>query len=179
MARLFPRLVDSEAGNIITVRQHPAILLAPVMLVVSGLAVAIISTVTGVLQNWVSLEFIWVAWTVLLVRLSWITLEWSIQYIAIAASYEVVVYSGLVRRKVKAMSLTKVVRLTLYRSIPGRFFGYGELQFESLSQDQPFWSLYYVPYPEQLFLELYGVICPDHLYPGEFRRRRVSAEIEP
>jgi uncharacterized membrane protein YdbT with pleckstrin-like domain len=175
--RLAPLTDRPEPDNIITVRQHPAILLAPVMLVISGLAVAIISTVTGVLQNWVSLEFIWVAWAALLARLAWTTLEWSIRYIAIAASYEVTIYSGLVRRKVTVMSLTKVVRLTLYRSVPGRFFGYGELQFESLSQDQPFWSLYYVPYPEQLFLEVYGLISPGDLYPGELSGRRVTADI--
>src|SRR5215471_7555551 len=154
--------------NIITVRQHPAILLAPVTLVISALAVAIIWTITRVPQEWVSLEFIWVAWSVLLLRLSWITLGWSVRYIGITRSYKVAVYSGVVRRKVTPMSLTKVVRLTLCRSIPGRLFGYGELRFESLSQDQPFWSLYYVPYPEQLFMEIYSVISPGDIYPGEF-----------
>lgn len=164
--------------HIITVRQHPVILAGPAFFVLGGLAVAAYATATGLPRNWLSLEFIWIAWTVLLVRLAWKVLEWLSRFFTLTASYKVYIYSGLVRRKVVVRSLTKVVRVTLYRSIPGRLVGYGELQFESISQDRPFWSLYYVPYSAQLFLEVYGLISSGDLYPGPVSGRRVTAEIE-
>jgi hypothetical protein len=67
--------------------------------------------------------------------------------------------------------------MQLYRSVPGRLLGYGELQFETVSQDQRFWAYYYVPYPEQLFLELYNIIFSGEIYQEATRGRRITVEI--
>ena len=179
---LWDRLLGSppeEAGErfMIVVRQHPAVLLVDTALAVGGLAVAIMATATVIPRAGLSIEFIWITSGVLLVRFVWKVLQWIRRYFVITFNYRVLLYSGLVRRKLAARSLVKVVRIDLYRSIPGRLLGYGELQFRSISQDKGFWIFSYTPFPEQLFLELYRLMVPGESYSGKPSRGRVTAEI--
>jgi ammonia channel protein AmtB len=138
-------------------------------MVSGGLILAGIATTARSLPHGLSLEFIWIIWSALLVRFVWKGLQWYVENIGIS-SHQVLMYSGFVRRKVVARSLVSVTNITLHRSIAGRFFGYGELRFESVSQTEPFWTINHVPYPSQVFLELYGGTFPGSLESGEADR---------
>jgi hypothetical protein len=156
-----PTPVPGEQFSII-VHPHPAILNGPISMVVGGLAVAILATRAGPPPHGPSLQFIWITWSVLLARLIWKLLQWSVEYFVVAYhSHQVLLYSGLVRRKVVARSLINVVDISLHRSIAGRLLGYGELRFESVSQIRPFWTLHYTVYPEVVFDRLYDETFPD------------------
>ena len=48
--------------------------------------------------------------------------------------------------------------LTLQRTVLGRLFGYGTLIVTSASRHQPFRKVRYLPYPEQPYLEISGLL---------------------
>jgi hypothetical protein len=59
------------------------------------------------------------------------------------------------------MPLTKVTDMSFQRSSFGRILGYGEFIVESAGQDQALSHVDHLPYPEQLYLEVCGLIFKD------------------
>jgi hypothetical protein len=51
--------------------------------------------------------------------------------------------------------------MTFQRSPMGRLLGFGEFILESAGQDQALTNVDYLPYPEQLYLEVCGLIFKD------------------
>jgi hypothetical protein len=56
------------------------------------------------------------------------------------------------------MPLAKVTDMSFQRSAMGQLLGYGEFIVESAGQDQALRNVDYLPYPEQLYLEVCGLI---------------------
>ena len=70
--------------------------------------------------------------------------------------------TGVFTRSVNMMPLTKVTDMRFERSAAGRLLGYGKFIVESAGQDQALRSVDHLPYPEQLYLEVCGLIfTPD------------------
>ena len=92
--------------QVISVHQHPAVLIRPIFEVLIGLAIA----------GWVSTH------------------------------------------KVNMMPLAKVTDMSFQRSAMGRLLGYGEFIVESAGQNQALRNVDRLPYPEQLYLEVCGLI---------------------
>ena len=65
------------------------------------------------------------------------------------------------------MPLVKVTDMSFQRSATGRLFGYGEFILESAGQDQALRNVPFVPYPEQLYLEVCGLIFPSKKDEGD------------
>jgi hypothetical protein len=59
------------------------------------------------------------------------------------------------------MPLSKVTDMSFQRSTMGRILGYGEFILESAGQDQALNKVDHLPYPEQLYLEVCGLIFKD------------------
>jgi hypothetical protein len=59
------------------------------------------------------------------------------------------------------MPLAKVTDMSFKRTIAGRMLGYGEFILESAGQDQALTNVDYLPYPEQLYLEVCEMIFPN------------------
>jgi membrane protein YdbS with pleckstrin-like domain len=143
--------------QVISVHQHPAVLIGPIFWVLLGLAIAgwLSSAVahgsTGVLL------VIWVLWAILLLRLAWRILEWSLTYFVIT-SQRLLLAKGFLLRRVDMMPLTKVTDMSFNRSPTGQLLGFGEFVVESAGQDQALRHIEYLPYPEQLYLEVCGLI---------------------
>ena len=72
-----------------------------------------------------------------------------------------VLIGGLLRRTAAAMPLDQVTGLTLQRTVVGRLLGYGTLIVISPSRRQAFRKVKYLPYPEQLYLEISGLLRPE------------------
>ena len=68
---------------------------------------------------------------------------------------------GLLRRTAAATPLDQVTGLTLQRTVLGRLLGYGTLIVISPSRRQAFRKVRYLPYPEQLYLEISGLLRPE------------------
>ena len=143
--------------QVISVHQHPAVLIRPIFETLVGLAIA--GWLSGSVahgNNWVILV-IWILWGLLLLRLLWKVLDWSLNYFVIT-SQRMLLAQGFLLRKVNMMPLTKVTDMSFQRSLMGQLLGYGEFIVESAGQDQALRNVDHLPYPEQLYLEVCGLI---------------------
>lgn len=145
--------------EVITVRKHPAVLLAPFAWAVVGLVIAALATET-VLRHESGLTWvIWAVWGIVLLRFLWAAVNWAVDYFVVT-SHRFILTSGLFTRKVAMMPLVKVTDMTFKRSFLGRMLGYGTFILESAGQDQALSTVDHIPYPEQLYLEVCSLIFP-------------------
>ncbi|MGH3394413.1 MAG: PH domain-containing protein [Streptosporangiaceae bacterium] len=151
---LLPREVQ-----VATVRQHPAVLLASGSQALAGLLVAGLLSLTVFKHNHLLLAIVWIAWAVLLLRLIWKATNWAVDYFVIT-SQRLMLTTGLLTRKVAMMPMSKVTDMSFRRSFGGRLLGYGELIVESAGQNQALDRVPYIPYPEQLYLLVCGILFP-------------------
>jgi uncharacterized membrane protein YdbT with pleckstrin-like domain len=146
--------------QVITVHQHPAILIRPIFEVLIGLAIAGWLTVAFAKNNGVAVLVIWILWGIVFLRLVIKVIEWGETYFVVT-SQRFILATGLVTRQVKMMPLAKVTDMTFERSATGRILGYGEFILESAGQNQALERIKHLPYPEQLYLEVCGLIFKD------------------
>lgn len=152
--------------QVITVRMHPAMLLGPIILVLAGLVVAGLLSGSVAHGNGGALNIIWLAWGLLLLRLIWKVANWSVDYFVVT-SQRMLLTTGIFTRKVNMMPLVKVTDMSFQRSAAGRLFGYGTFILESAGQDQALRNVDFLPYPEQLYLEVCGLIFPSKKDEGD------------
>jgi uncharacterized membrane protein YdbT with pleckstrin-like domain len=150
-SRTVDKYLMSHEGRVIAVRRHPAVLLLPLVLVVAGLILCGFAATVG--------NVLWILWLWLLPigYLAWKLLAWSVEFFLVT-EHRVMVISGVLNRNVAMMPLSKVTDIALERSIAGRMLGYGEFVMESAGQKQALRNVGYMPYPEQLYLEVSGMI---------------------
>jgi uncharacterized membrane protein YdbT with pleckstrin-like domain len=79
----------------------------------------------------------------------------------VVTSQRLLLATGVVRKSVKMMPLSKVTDMSFNRSAMGRLLGYGTFVVESAGQDQALRTIDHLPYPEQLYLEVCGLIFKD------------------
>jgi uncharacterized membrane protein YdbT with pleckstrin-like domain len=144
----------------VTVRFHPAVLIRPVAEVLGGLALAGLLSTTIAHRNGTVLLVIWLLWLVLVVRLLYKIFEWLDEYFVVT-SQRLLMATGLVTKTVNMMPLSKVTDMRFERSAAGRLLGYGKFIVESAGQDQALHTVDHLPYPEQLYLEVCGLIFKD------------------
>jgi uncharacterized membrane protein YdbT with pleckstrin-like domain len=143
--------------QVITVRQHPAVLIRRTVEALAGLAVAGFLSDRVAHGNNLVILVIWALELVLLVRLMLKIFEWSVNYFVVT-SQRMLLASGIITRKVNMMPLAKVTDMSFQRTTLGRLLGYGQFILESAGQDQALRIVDYLPYPEQLYLEVCGLI---------------------
>jgi uncharacterized membrane protein YdbT with pleckstrin-like domain len=146
--------------QVITVHQHPAILIRPIFEVLIGLAIAGWLSNSVAHGNSTAILVIWIIWGLVFLRLVWKVFEWGETYFVVT-SQRFLLATGILTRKVNMMPLAKVTDMSFQRSTMGRIFGYGEFILESAGQDQALTNVDYLPYPEQLYLEVCGLIFKD------------------
>jgi len=152
--------------QVISVHEHPAVLIPPIALVLLGLAIA------GLLSNYVAhgntaaILVIWGAWVVLLVWFGFKIWDWSVNYFVVT-SHRLILAKGFIVRKVGMLPLTKVTDMSFQRTTIGRLLGYGEFIVESAGQDQALRNVKFIPYPEQLYLEVCGLIFKEEEQPTD------------
>ena len=145
--------------QVITVRKHPAVLIGPIAISLAGLVIAAVISTTVARHNSGVVGFVWIAWAVVLLWLVYKVWEWSQDYF-IVTSRRMLLATGVITRKVAMMPLVKVTDMSFQRSSLGRLLGYGEFILESAGQDQALRRVDHLPYPEQLYLEVCGLIFP-------------------
>jgi hypothetical protein len=152
---LLPREVQ-----VATVRKHPAVLIGSSAAALGGL-LALGVLATTVMRGDTTLLLVLLAVEVFLVlRLIWKAINWAVDYFVVT-SQRLLLTTGVFTRKVNMMPLTKVTDMSFQRSFPGRLLGYGTFIVESAGQDQALRNVDHIPYPEQLYLLVCGMIFPD------------------
>lgn len=152
--------------QVITVRKHPAVLLGPIALTLLGLVIAAVISTTVARHNADVVGFVWIAWAFLLVWLAYKVWVWSQDYF-IVTSRRMLLATGVITRKVAMMPLVKVTDMSFQRSSLGRLLGYGEFILESAGAEQALRVVDHLPYPEQLYLEVCGLIFPGRKDDGD------------
>ena len=158
-ASVYKHLLPHER-QVITVRFHPAVLIRPVAEVLGGLALAGLLSTTVARGNGIVMLVIWIAWLVLVARLLYKVWEWLEDYFVVT-SQRLLLATGILTRNINMMPLSKVTDMSFKRSTMGRLLGYGEFIVESAGQDQALRRVDHLPYPEQLYLEVCGLIFKD------------------
>lgn len=146
-------LLPHESGVIIT-RFHPVVILRP--LLIAG-AVLVLGIVLGVLTK--SL----IVWLPSLLALVWLAMKvwiWRDDYFVIT-NHRLLLRTGFLTRTVSMIPLGKVTDISFRRDIAGRMIGYGEIVVEAVGQEHALRNIRYLPYPEQLYLEICGLIFKD------------------
>ena len=145
--------------DVVTIRRHPAVLIVPVAVVLVALILAgVLSRTIGSGPNGgTALAIIWWLWLLVLVWFVWRVAEWSVDYFVITSA-RLLLTQGLITRQVNMMPLGKVTDMRFERTLLGRFLGYGTFVMESAGQDQALSRIDFIPYPEQLYLEVVGLI---------------------
>jgi uncharacterized membrane protein YdbT with pleckstrin-like domain len=146
--------------QVITVHQHPAVLIKPVAFLIAGLALVAWLTIAVSHGNTDFLIGIWCAFGVLLLWTIGQIVDWAMNYFVVT-SQRMLLAQGILVRKVNMMPLTKVTDMSFQRSPLGQLLGYGEFIVESAGQDQALSHVTFLPYPEQLYLEVCGLIFKD------------------
>jgi membrane protein YdbS with pleckstrin-like domain len=144
----------------ITVRFHQAVLIRPVAEALGGLALAGLLSTTIAHGNGTVMLVIWLLWLVLFVRLLYKIFEWLDEYFVVT-SQRLLLATGVFTKTVNMMPLSKVTDMRFERSAMGRLLGYGTFIVESAGQDQALHTVDHLPYPEQLYLEVCGLIFKD------------------
>jgi membrane protein YdbS with pleckstrin-like domain len=153
------RVLLPHERRVITVRFHPAVLIKPVAWALAGLAVAgLLSTIARL--NGTILLIVWLAWLVLVIRLLYAIYTWLEDYFVVTSA-RLLLSTGVVKKTVNMMPLGKVTDMRFERSAMGRLLGYGTFIVESAGQDQALHNIDHLPYPEQLYLEVCGLIFKD------------------
>ena len=146
--------------QVIHTRRHPAILIGPSLLTLAGLLVAALLSATVLRGYGALITVVWVAWLVLFGYMIWNVVNWAVDYFVVT-SHRILLTSGVFTRKVAMMPLTKVTDMSFQRTFSGRMLGYGEFIVESAGRDQALRTIDHIPYPEQLYLEVCGLIFKD------------------
>ncbi|HYV77275.1 MAG TPA: PH domain-containing protein [Streptosporangiaceae bacterium] len=152
-------LLHEREHQVITVRMHPAVLVAPVALALGGLIVAVVLNGSVLSGQRAIMMIVWVGWLILFLWALVKAATWSVEYFVVT-SRRMILTSGLLTRKVAMMPLNKVTDMSFQRSLGGRLFGYGEFILESAGQDQALRNIPFIPYPEQLYLEVCDLLFP-------------------
>ena len=147
-------------SRVITVHQHPAVLIRPIFFLLLGLAIAGWLSNSLADSNGTAILVIWILWAILLGWVAYKVYDWSQTYFVVT-SQRMVLATGILTRKVNMMPLTKVTDMSFRRDTMGRILGYGEFIVESAGQDQALSHVDHLPYPEQLYLEVCGLIFKD------------------
>jgi uncharacterized membrane protein YdbT with pleckstrin-like domain len=158
-ASVYKHLLPHER-QVITVRFHPAVLIRPVAEVLGGLALAGLLSTTVARGYGILMLIIWVAWLILVARLLYKVYCWLEDYFVVT-SQRLLLATGVLTRNINMMPLSKVTDMSFKRSTMGRLLGYGEFIVESAGQDQALRRVDHLPYPEQLYLEVCGLIFKD------------------
>ena len=146
--------------QVISVHQHPAVLIKPIFWVLLGLAIAGFLSNALANGNGTVILIIWILWLIPLGWLIWRIIDWVLTYFVIT-SQRLLLARGFPTRRVDMMPLTKVTDMSFNRSFRGQLLGFGEFVVESAGQDQALRHIEYLPYPEQLYLEVCGLIFKD------------------
>ncbi|HEX3958974.1 MAG TPA: PH domain-containing protein [Trebonia sp.] len=141
----------------ITVRLHPAVLILPVLITLAGLAGA--GTLSGARIASDEQLIAWTAFLLLLMRLAFKIYSWLEDYYVVT-DIRILAVTGVGTRDVVMIPLARVGDLRLRRTSMGRFLGYGQFIIEPVGQAQGLRVMNYLPYPDQLYLEVCNLLFP-------------------
>jgi hypothetical protein len=145
------RYLLPDEHQVIVVRSHPASMIAPGLVLPGVLAAA-----ARLARRSERPDVVWYACGLVAADCARRLAAWPVSYF-IATSKRLLIVRGVLTRTVTSIPLDKVESLEFHRTIPGRVLGYGSMVPRSGS-GRTMLPRFRLPYPEQLYLELSGLI---------------------
>jgi hypothetical protein len=142
--------------RVITVRRHPVVLAGPFGFLASAVIGASLLTATR-RKDVTALHGAWGAPGIALLVSAIRLYAWLNSYVVVTNTRLLYVKS-LASTKVNAIPLSEIRALDLHRSSLGRLLGYGTFVVKTSGPDE---KIRLLPYPEQLYLEVYGTLAPE------------------
>jgi hypothetical protein len=152
------RVLLPHERQIITARLHPAVLIVPTVLGIGGLIGASVLSFLNLSGD--ALAITWSAWALAFLYLLWQVTRWLESYFVVTAQ-RILTVRGLPSYDVAMLPLAYVANLRFRRSLLGRILGYGQFILDHPEAGRGIRSVNFVPYPEQLLLEISGLIYKD------------------
>jgi hypothetical protein len=152
------RVLLPHERRVISVRSHPAVLVVPIVAAFGGLIAAVVLSFLGLSAN--ALAITWVAWGAAFLFFLLRVANWLNSWFVITSS-RLLLISGSLGSDVEMVPIQMTTQLILRRSALGRLLGYGRFIIEGISLGPAFRNVNFLPYPEQLYLEVSGLIFPD------------------
>jgi hypothetical protein len=144
--------------HVLTVRFHPAVLLAPFAAAGGGLIAASVLSFLNLSGD--ALAITWSAWGLVMLHALWRAARWLEEYFVVTPQ-RVLVIRGYLTRDVLTVPVSAAAEFRFRRSFLGRLLGYGQFTFEGGAADWGIRTVSFLPYPEQLYLEVMGLIFKD------------------
>jgi uncharacterized membrane protein YdbT with pleckstrin-like domain len=138
---------------VITVRQHPILLVPSYVMAVGGLVAAWFASAWAS-AGWILVP-IWAAAAFLLARSLFLTANWAVQFVVITEK-RVMLKSGLLNPRVTTTPIQSLDNLTIEKSFGGNTFDYAALAIGETGER----IIDYLPHPDQIFLEIRNVADP-------------------
>lgn len=146
-------LLPSEAG-VISLHQHPSVIFPPLAAGAGALLAAIAaSKIPG--DTGIPERVVWILAIFMILKSIVNVFSWFTQYIVITEKRFIQI-TGFFVRRIKDMPLTNLDEMTLQRSSAGRLLGYGAFRIGPESDGQQ--VIDYIPYPEQVYLQVKGLL---------------------
>jgi Bacterial PH domain len=142
--------------RVVTLREHPAKLLGPLTVSVAGLASLITA---GAIHGGTVLVATSAACLVLLLYALTRVTAWYGAYFVVTDA-RMIIIAGLLARELAMVPLSQITDMSFQRSMLGRLLGYGTFFIELAGEGQMLRKLSYMPYPEQIFLEIADLVFP-------------------
>jgi len=144
--------------QVLTVRRHPAALIPPAASAVGGLLAAAAVTPFGASGTTVE-TVVWLLAGGLLAQFAAAIYGWFDGYVVVTRQRIIFVTTTILGRRVEQFPVEQAKELEVKRSSAGRLAGYASFVFEFDGPVQR--VIEFLPYPDQLYLELQGLIFPD------------------
>jgi hypothetical protein len=147
----------------ITVRFHPVAFVGPLVAAFLGLIAAAVLSFQGLSAHVV--EIAWSIWVIVFLYGMLRTLGWFTSFFVVTGE-RIILIRGFFRSEVATLPLSAAVRLRFRRSVAGRLLGYGQFVIQDAGWGRGQLRVNLLPYAEQLYLEVLGLVFPDR-EPGD------------
>lgn len=145
--------------QVVTVHRHPAV--CAVYFGILAVACAAASLLTIMTSSGLVLG---IAWGTCFIILLWLYIRvaaWSRSYFVVTDSRFIFI-TGLIARKVITVPMIEIDDFMYHRSQWGRILGYGTFTVDQATGDYKIPKMNFMPYPEQIFLEICKYLFPDN-----------------
>lgn len=156
---VYQYLVPSEK-QVVTVRYHPAVLFPPALLLLADVTAFALGVADVISVGWVVLAILGILFPVSCYFLYRSVLAWLRTYFVLTSS-RVILINWKWKRRLIVIPINEADDMSLIRTLPGRLFGYGSFSIRRSGRRGHARKIRYMPYPEQVYLEVCGMIFPE------------------
>ena len=160
----FPQTVEQyllpHEKRHVTVHRHPAVFAVHFGILAVACAAASLLTIMTSSSGLV----LGIAWGVFFIIFLWLNIRvaaWSRSYFVVTDSRFIFI-TGLIAHKVITVPIIEIDDFMHHRSQWGRILGYGTFTADQATGDYKIPKMNFMPYPEQIFLEICKYLLPDN-----------------